>query len=883
MNNKYSHKDVEQNKYEKWVDLGLFKADLDKSKEAFSLIMPPPNVTGKLHLGHSLDNSIQDLLIRFKKLNGFATAWVPGMDHAGIATQVVVDKHLKEQGIDKNKLSKDEFLKHIWEWKKVYEKNIKNQWSKFGLALDYDLEQFTFSEENQKYVKEVFVKMYNDGLIYNAETLVNWDPVLGTAISNIEVIHSDIKGKMYYFKYFFENKTDFLEVATTRPETMFGDVCIVVNPKDSRYASFIGQNVINPANNQTIPIIGDEYVDIEFGTGVMKCTPAHDKNDFELGKKHNLEMINIMNYDGTLNDKCGKWTGMDRFDARNSLVNDLKDNGTLIKIEEITHQVGLSERSKTIVEPMLSKQWFIKMKELANDVIKLQESNDPINFFPQRFDSNLKTWMNNIHDWTISRQLVWGHQLPVWYNKQNPEQIHVSVDGPVDIQNWKRSDDVLDTWASSALWPLICLGFDPSKSKNEQSELYKQFWPVSTMVTGYDIIFFWVARMIFTTQYMNNGQKAFNHVLMHGLVRDEQGRKMSKSLGNGIDPLIVIEEYGADTLRHSLVVNSSPGMDIKFSVEKIRSSWNLANKIWNASRYVVMKTEDSIETIDEQNLIKNINKIDEQWNIANKWILHRTELTLIEIKNQIDKYEFAIAGKALDDFIWNDYCSWYIELSKANVDMSTLIKTITQQTLKLALKKLLIMIHPFMPFISEEIYTNIGDKESILKETWMFEEKVKISDNEIDNMNNVFELIEKIREFRLNNEIKNSINLNFTTDLKMDYDPINLYLLKMVNASVKYVTSNTKNKNVSVIALTNGFIYIDNSDFINSDEVIKKLQDEISKVEGELKRLDNMLSNQNFISKASKEKIDIEKSKHSKYKEQYESLVMKLKDIKNNL
>ncbi|QHX35933.1 valyl-tRNA synthetase [Spiroplasma sp. TIUS-1] len=881
MNNKYNHKDVEANKYQKWIDLGLFKADMDKSKEPFSLIMPPPNVTGKLHLGHSLDNSIQDLLIRFKKLNGFATVWVPGMDHAGIATQVVVDKHLKEQGIDKNKLSKEEFLDHIWEWKKVYEKNIRNQWSKFGLALDYNLEQFTFSEHLQDYMKDVFVKMYNSGLIYEDETLVNWDPILGTAISNIEVIHSDVKGKMYYFKYFFEDSKEFLEVATTRPETMFGDICLVVNPKDKRYSKFIGKNVINPANNQIIPIIADKYVDIEFGTGVMKCTPAHDRNDFDLGKKHNLPIINVMNYDATMNDKCGQWNGFDRFDARKGLVESLKANDTLIRIEEIEHQVGLSERSKTIVEPMLSKQWFVKMESLANNVIKMQESQDPIRFYPNRFDATLKGWMENIHDWTISRQLVWGHQLPVWYNKKNKDQVHVSVDGPTDPENWKRSDDVLDTWASSSLWPMVCLGYDPNKSEEDQSDLYKQFWPVSTMITGYDILFFWVARMMFTTQYINNDKKAFNDVLMHGLVRDEQGRKMSKSLGNGIDPLIVIEEYGADTLRHSLVVNSSPGMDIKFSVEKIRSSWNLANKIWNASRYVVMKTENMNASIEESNLIKNINKINEQWNVANKWILYRTNATLIELKKQIDKYEFAIAGKVLDNFIWNEYCSWYIELSKANIESDNLlVRTITQQTLLLVLKKLLIMIHPFMPFISEEIYKVIGDKESILREEWMFKFEVKISDDEIEDIENVFELIEKIRSFRLNNEIKNVIQLKFTTDIKNNYDSINSYLLKMVNSSITYAKDASAMKNISTIALTNLFIYIKNSDFINTEEVMKKLNEDIIKVESELVRLEKMLSNESFILKASKDKIDAEKLKQIKYKEQYDNLLLKLNQIK---
>lgn len=560
LDSKYNHHLVEQNKYENWVKKNLFKANVDSQKPKFSIILPPPNVTGKLHIGHAWDTSLQDAIIRFKKTTGYDTLFLPGMDHSGISTQVKVEEKLRQQNIDKYKLGRENFLKEAWKWKEEYASIIRSQWAKLGLSLDYSIEKFTLDSDVNDVVNEIFVKFYNDNIIYKDKQIVNWDPMQKTAISNIEVIYKQVEGKMYYFKYMLENSNEYLTVATTRPETMFADQCVVVNPNDERYQKYIGKNVINPVNNQIIPVIADKYVDVEFGTGVMKCTPAHDANDFVLGKKHNLDMVVCLNVDGYVNDVAGKlYSGLDRFEARAKIIENLKQNNLLVKIEDITHQVGFSERSNAVVEPYLSDQWFVRMEKFNKMILDLQASNNKINFFPERFNDVLIRWMENAHDWCISRQLWWGHQIPCWYNKHTNE-LYVSKTAPVDIENWTRDEDVLDTWFSSGLWAFSTLmngqGFD--------SKHFKAYFPTSVLVTGYDIIFFWVARMIFQTLEYTK-QIPFNDVLIHGLVRDEQGRKMSKSLGNGIDPMDVIEENGADVLRLFLLTNSTPGQDIRYS------------------------------------------------------------------------------------------------------------------------------------------------------------------------------------------------------------------------------------------------------------------------------------------------------------------------------
>ncbi|WP_339022318.1 valine--tRNA ligase [Spiroplasma endosymbiont of Crioceris asparagi] len=879
MESKYNHLIVEQDKNSYWIKKGYFNVNENSKKPAFSIIMPPPNVTGKLHLGHSLDNAIQDLLIRFKKLNGFETLWVPGMDHAGIATQAVVEKYLREANIDKNKLTRKEFLDEIWKWKAVYEKNIKSQWDAFGLAIDRSKEQFTFSEANQKIVRKVFVEMYKKGLIYQDYTLVNWDPQFQTAISNIEVIYKESTTKMYYFKYFLENSNNFLEVATTRPETMFGDVCLVVNPLDERFKSFIGKKVINPVNGNLLPIIGDEYVDIDFGTGVMKCTPAHDKNDFELGKKHHLEMINCMNLDGSMNEICGTYQGLDRFAARKQIIKNLTKS--FIKEEEITSSVGYSEKSNAIVEPMLSKQWFVKMKDLGSSVVKLQASKDKINVFDKRFNNDLLKWMENVYDWTISRQLVWGHQIPVWYHKQTGE-IYCEINPPKNESDYVQDNDVLDTWFSSALWPLICMEWNPDKSIKQQNQLFNKFFPNSVLVTGYDIIFFWASRMIFQSLNLT-GQKPFQDLLLHGLVRDENGRKMSKSLGNGIDPLEVIKEYGVDSLRYALVSNSTPGMDIKFSEEKIRAGWNFINKLWNASRYVIMNLEASNfnTKFNNENFIKNLNSEVNQKNIINKWIIQKLKLVKAEVKKCIETYNFSIASKLLTNFVWNDYCSWFIELAKSNLNDESAIKNTTLKTLVYVLKDILIMLHPFIPFVTEEIYQKLNLQESIVIEDWDDNLAIKISKDENNSIELIIELISKIREFRTEKNIANKNHLTFVVEDNIEIDFINQYLNKMVNSEIKVLKIDKVEKpNYNILTLSKLFLYIKESDFINYEELLNKLSTELALVESELKRSNNILSNKNFLAKAAKDKIVVEQQKQKEYENKKITIIQKIVEIK---
>ncbi|ARU91559.1 valyl-tRNA synthetase [Spiroplasma clarkii] len=810
-------------------------------------------------------------------MSGFDTLYVPGMDHAGIATQVKVEQRLKEQGISRFELGRTKFIDKVWEWKEEYAQTIRAQWAKLGLSLDYSKEKFTYSPQLNDLVNYVFTEMYNKGLIYKAKRIVNWDPVQKTAISNIEVIYQETTGGMYHFKYVLaDDPTKFLQVATTRPETMFGDVCVVVNPKDKRYQKFIGKKVINPVNQQAIPVLGDSYVEMDFGTGAMKCTPVHDVNDFILGEKYQLEQVICLNEDGSLNELCGEFQGLDRFAARKEIIAKLKAAGTYVKTEEIVHQVGYSERSNAIVEPYLSLQWFVKMDELASNVLKLQASDQAIQFFPKRFDDTLKRWMENANDWTISRQLWWGHQIPAWYHNTSQE-IYVGVKPPSDEANWTRDPDVLDTWFSSAIWPFAVFDW----GTDENNPLFKHYFPSNVLVTGYDIIFFWVARMIFQTQEFI-GSKPFDDVLIHGLIRDAEGRKMSKSLGNGVDPMAVIKEYGADTLRHFLLTNSAPGQDLRYSEEKLRASWNFINKIWNAARYVML----NIEFVgDLKTITSSLQKSASFENVADKWILNKLSQTKKAYHEAMDKYEFTIAGKNLYKFIWDDYCSWYLELTKAELNSSTPTSKTTQAVLGFVLKEILLMLNPIMPFVTEEIYQQLELRTSIMEE--------QFSEIDFDFLTPGFEElvlegISKIREFRTNQKIKNSHPLSFSCNGKESsfkkqlvelLPTLNKYFQALVNSQV---TLTLLTGEVTTIQVGDCFFEILNLDFIDKEKQVAELLATKAELSAEIARSQKMLSNQNFIAKADPKKVELEVEKAKQNQLQYDLITAKLAKYQKN-
>jgi valyl-tRNA synthetase len=649
MPTKYDPQSTEAGRYEWWLQGKFFEAQPESGKTPYSIVIPPPNVTGKLHLGHAWDTTLQDILIRMKRMQGYDALWLPGMDHAGIATQAKVEEKLRGEGITRYDLGREKFLEKTWEWKEEYAGHIRQQWAKLGLGLDYSRERFTLDEGLSEAVKEVFVKLYEKGYIYRGERIINWDPAAKTALSDIEVIHKEVEGAFYHMEYPLADGSGKLRVATTRPETMLGDSGVAVHPEDERYAHLIGKTVILPIVGREIPIVADDYVDKDFGTGVVKMTPAHDPNDFEVGNRHNLERILVMNEDGTMNNLAGKYAGMDRFECRKQIVADLQEAGVLVEIEPHTHQVGHSERSGAVVEPYLSKQWFVKMAPLAEEALKMQAEEDAkVNFVPARFENTYNRWMENIHDWCISRQLWWGHQIPAWYNNETGE-VYVGKEAPADATNWTQDEDVLDTWFSSALWPFSTMDWP-----NEEAEMFKRYYPTNTLVTGYDIIFFWVSRMIFQGKEFT-GERPFKDVLIHGLVRDAEGRKMSKSLGNGVDPMEVIEQYGADSLRYFLATGSSPGQDLRYSTEKVESTWNFVNKIWNASRFALMNMEGL--TFEQIDLTGDLST-------ADKWILTRLNETIERVTTLSDKYEFGEVGRELYNFIWDDFCSWYIEMAK---------------------------------------------------------------------------------------------------------------------------------------------------------------------------------------------------------------------------
>ena len=845
----YSHLEVEKGKYQNWKDKGYFLSG-DETKTKFSMVIPPPNVTGMLHLGHAWNTTIQDIIARYKKAKGYDVLWLPGMDHAGIATQAKVEQRLRKEGISRYDLGREGFLKRAWEWKHEYADTIHSQWAMMGLSLDYSKERFTLDEGLNKAVKHVFVTLYNQGLIYRGEKIINWDPVFKTALSNIEVVHQDDEGKFYYFKYYIVGSNQYLTVATTRPETMFGDVCVVVNPKDERYKDIVGKKVINPANHEEIPVIADEYVDIEFGTGAMKCTPAHDPNDFIIGQKYGFNHPIVINDDATMADCCGEeYKGLDRYACRDKLVNNIDKEGNLIKIENIVHQVGHSERSGAVVEPMLKKQWFVKMKPLADASLANQNSVDKVEFIPERFNKIFTNWMENCEDWCISRQLWWGHRIPAYYNK-NTGELLVSETEPLDKENWTQDEDVLDTWFSSALWPFSTLGWP------EKTHLLERYYPIDVMVTAYDIIFFWVSRMIFQGLHFMD-KRPFDKCLIHGLIRDSQGRKMSKSLGNGIDPIDVINQYGVDALRYFLTTSTSPGLDTRYSEEKIKASEAYLNKIWNASRFILMniENEELDENIDETKL-----------DLIDKYILSRLNHCIKNVTENMEKYDFANASTHLYNFVYDDFTSWYLELSKVKFTTNNDINT--KKVLLKVLKAIILMIYPYTPFIAEEIYLNLPHhKESIMLDSYPEVEEKYFNDLAEEEINSMISMIKDIRAFKVNNNLAPSSKVRlylFHNEKNFDFDIIIPYLTRFGFAEEIIIDQKEKQNLSSIYFLGQMFI----EENLSNEELIKKINDKISFLDNEINRCKKMLNNPGFVNKAPKEKIELEQKKLAQFEKE---------------
>ncbi len=838
LDKKYNHLNVENGKYDFWLKNKYFEAGKDIDKIPFTIVIPPPNVTGKLHLGHAWDTTLQDIIIRYKKMCGYDALWLPGMDHAGIATQAKVDKKLKDMGINPRDMDREEWLKVAWDWKEEYAQNIHSQWAKLGLALDYSKERFTLDDGLSKAVKKVFVDLYNEGLIYRGEKIINWDPLAMTALSNEEVIYKDVKGAFYHLKYFIEGTEEYLEVATTRPETLFGDTAVAVNPNDKRYKKYIGKNVILPIVNKAIPIIADEHADPEFGTGVVKITPAHDPNDFEVGNRHNLERIVVMNPDGTMNENALQYNKMDRFDCRDKVVEDLKKLDILIKIEPIVHSVGHSERTDVMVEPYLSKQWFVKMRPLADRVLENQkDKNTKVNFIPKRYEKTMNHWMEITYDWCISRQLWWGHRIPAWYKG---DEVYVGIEAPKG-EGWIQDKDVLDTWFSSALWPFSTLGWP-----NETSD-YNRYYPNDVLVTGYDIIPFWVNRMTFQGLHFTD-KRPFKYCLIHGLIRDKLGRKMSKSLGNGVDPMDVIEEYGADSLRFFLTTNSAPGQDLRYDEEKVKSTWNFINKLWNASRYVLM----NLENFTKDDYIQN------NLSLSDKWILNKRDNIVKSIRKSMDKYEFHNVGNELYKFIWEDFCDKYIELSKA--DMNNTTKSVLIDVLTDILK----MLHPFMPYVTEEIYQMlpIKEAESIMISSYPSCNKVRFNEES--------EIIDKVLVDILNiRNLKASNNIGKNAYIKLEVkDELSSIYKSQLKIKDEFII--TENKNTLKQNYKSNFVNI--TYFYEGEENNTKINDEIKKLKESILRREKLLSNENYVNKAPKNIVELDRKKLDDEKERLKYL-----------
>lgn len=874
MSSKFQPQEVEAGKYQWWVDSGVFHPNEDPNAEPYSIVIPPPNVTGKLHLGHAWDVTLQDMIIRQKRMQGFDTLWLPGMDHAGIATQAKVEEKLRGEGLSRYDLGREMFLEQTWEWKEEYASHIREQWAKMGISVDYRRERFTLDKGLSDAVKKVFVTLYEKGLIYRGEYIINWDPKAKTSLSDIEVIHKDVEGAFYHMNYPLADGSGFLEIATTRPETLLGDTAVAVHPDDERYQALIGKTVILPLMNREIPIIADEYVEQDFGTGVVKITPAHDPNDFEVGNRHNLPRINVMNDDATMNELAGKYEGMDRFAARKAIVKDLEEAGLLVKIEKHLHSVGHSERTDVVVEPRLSKQWFVKMGPLAEQAINAQraEGDNTVNFYPPRFNDAYLRWMENIHDWVISRQLWWGHQIPAWYHKETGE-VYVGMEAPSDIENWTQDPDVLDTWFSSALWPFSTMGWP-----DENAADYKRYYPTNTLVTGYDILTFWVSRMMFQGLEFT-GKRPFKNVLIHGLIRDSQGRKMSKSLGNGVDPMEVIEQYGADALRWFLANGSAPGQDVRYSTDKMDAAWNFINKIWNASRYALMNvgdlTADQVDITGEKTL-------------ADKWILTRLNQTIGKVTELFEKFEFGEAGRLLYRFIWDDFCDWYIEMSKETLaGDDEAAKLTTRSILVYVLDNTLRLLHPIMPFVTEEIWQSVPHVgESLVVATYPTVHPEQMDEKAAEEMEFLMDFIRSVRTVRneMNTPLSKPINIIAKVSDAAHYAILKeneSYIARFSNPEEFVYGEDVEAPSDAVTSVITGAeIYLPLAGLINIEDEIARLEKEAEKLQQEVDRVEKKLSNEKFVAKAPAAVVEAERAKGADYQAQREAVLERIAILK---
>ncbi|MBT2569190.1 valine--tRNA ligase [Planococcus sp. ISL-110] len=872
MSTKYDPQSIEKGRYEWWVNNKFFEAKPESGKTPYTIVIPPPNVTGKLHLGHAWDTTLQDIMTRMKRMQGFDALWLPGMDHAGIATQAKVEGKLKEEGRSRYDLGREAFLEESWKWKDQYAGHIREQWAKLGLGLDYSRERFTLDDGLSKAVREVFVKLYEKKLIYRGKYIINWDPNTKTAISDIEVIYKDVQGAFYHMRYPLADGSGHIEIATTRPETMLGDTAVAVHPKDERYQHLIGKKVILPIIGREMEIVADDYVDMEFGSGAVKITPAHDPNDFEIGNRHNLERVLIMHEDGSMNENAGKYEGLDRFECRKQIVKDLQDMDVLFKIEEHLHSVGHSERSGAVVEPYLSTQWFVDMKPLAAASVEAQKTDAGVNFVPDRFEKTYLHWMENIRDWCISRQLWWGHQIPAWYHNETGE-IYVGHEAPADAENWTQDEDVLDTWFSSALWPFSTLGWP------EENDDLSRYYPTDALVTGYDIINFWVSRMIFQALEFT-GEKPFKDVLIHGLVRDAEGRKMSKSLGNGVDPMDVISEYGADSLRYFLATASSPGQDLRYANDKVESVWNFANKIWNASRFALMNMEGM--TYDQIDLSG-------KKSVADSWILTRLNETIEQVTDLAERYEFGEVGRSLYNFIWDDFCDWYIEMSKLPLyGEDEEAKKMTRSVLAYVLDNTMRLLHPFMPFITEEIWQNLPHQgESITIAAWPTVDDSLTDQSQSTSMKLLMDVIRSVRTIRAEVQSPMSKKVPLTISAKdagthAVLEANAAYIERFCNPETLTIGQNIEAPEKSMSAVVSGAeLFMPLEGLIDIDAELARLQKELEKWAKEVQLVSGKLSNERFVSKAPEAVVAEERAKQADYVEKHATVEKRIEELQN--
>ena len=874
----YDPKDIEERLYQKWMDNGYFHAKVNPDKKPFTIVMPPPNVTGQLHMGHALDNTMQDILIRFKRMQGYEALWQPGTDHAAIATEVKVIEKLKEQGIDKDEIGREEFLKHAWAWKEEYGSRIINQLKKLGSSADWERERFTMDEGCSKAVEEVFIKLYEKGYIYKGSRIINWCPVCQTSISDAEVEHVDQAGHFWHIKYpIVGSENEFVEIATTRPETLLGDTAVAVNPDDERYQHLIGKMLKLPLTDREIPVIADPYVDKEFGTGCVKITPAHDPNDFEVGKRHNLEEINIMNDDATINEKGGKYAGMDRYEARKAMVADLDAQGLLVKVVDHTHAVGTHDRCKTTVEPMIKPQWFVKMDEMAKAAIKTLEDGN-LKFVPERFDKTYLHWLENIRDWCISRQLWWGHRIPAYYCDECGETV-VAKGMPekcpkCGCTHLTQDEDTLDTWFSSALWPFSTLGWP------EKTPEYEYFYPTNVLVTGYDIIFFWVIRMVFSG-LEQTGKTPFEHVLIHGLVRDSQGRKMSKSLGNGIDPLEVIDKYGADALRLTLMTGNAPGNDMRFYWERVEASRNFANKVWNASRFIMMNLEG--KTVTEPSI--------DQLQEVDRWILSKLNTLAQEVTDNMEKFELGIAVQKIYDFIWDEFCDWYIEMAKIRIwaaESDPEAANVALWTLRTVLTEALKLLHPYMPFITEEIYcTLLPDEESIMISDWPVYQEAWNFPQETAMLEHVKEVVKGVRNARAEMNVPQNKKtkvyiVGADSETCEQFEKLKQTYASLAHATEVLVQADKDGIGADAVSIVvhNAVVYLPLDELVDMEKEKERFLKEQERLKKEIARAQGMLNNEKFVSKAPASKVEEEKAKLQKYKDMMEKVTVQLETMK---